>query len=278
MRDGLQTWVDDDVAHILLNQPERLNPLGPDQWAGIDSFVRDVETMPGIRAIVVGSQGRFFCAGNDLRVVGGLRSAQQAREYFLGVQLPTLVRLASSPLPIVCAVQADSAGGGLELALYCDVVIAATQAHFFLPEGQVGLFATTVVAPAVQTIGRQFLQRLAFTGERFSATQALDAGLVHQVRPREQLAEAVEEVVAQIRRSSPASVAATKAALNAGLLHEGLPLVEAALAHLSDSLLLSPDGQEGLNAYREKREARWSVAPARDYERFVPHQPSQGES
>lgn len=276
MTEGLRTWIDGDVAHIQLDQPERLNPLGPDQWDGIRMFIKEAEAAVGVRAIVITAQGQFFCAGNDLRVIRAFRTTTQAREYFLDVQLPTLVALASSPLPIVCAVQADSAGGGLELALYSDVVIAADHAQFYLPEGRVGLFATTVVAPAVQTIGRQNLQRLAFTGDRMSATQALEAGLVHRVTTGEQLSETVNDVVANIRRSSPAAVAATKAALNSELLHGGLPLARAALTHLADSLLLSPDGQEGLAAFAQKRAPIWSVAAASDYEQFVPYRNNQG--
>lgn len=267
MASGLRTWIDDDVAHILLNRPERLNPLGPEEWRGIRAHLALAERTIGVRALVIRATGRFFCAGNDLRVIRALNTPDAAREYFLHTQLPTLVALAASPLPVVCVVQADSAGGGIELALYCDLVIAASEARFFLPETEVGLFATTVVAPAAQTVGRQVLQRLALGGERIDALEALRAGLVHRVAPRADLDTTLADVLQSLRRAAPAGVAATKAALNSSLLRHGLTAVEQSLAHLAEELLTSDDTTEGLTAFTEKRTAHWQPVAACDLPR-----------
>lgn len=270
---GLRTWIEGDISRIRLDQPERLNPIGSAQWVHLREHLARSEAQQGVRAVVIDAVGRYFCAGNDLREIGALADPAAAAQYFLQVQLPTLRALVASPLPVVCVVQADSAGGGIELALCCDVVIAAASARFSLPEAQVGLFATTVLAPVPTALSRHGLQRLAFTGEPVGADVARELGLVHQVVADGDLPEAVEHALSRLRRASPAALAATKASLNAALLSTGFPRMRAALQHLAEELLFTADAQEGLAAFRERREPQWQpVVP-----RAIP-QPAGGLS
>jgi enoyl-CoA hydratase/3-hydroxyacyl-CoA dehydrogenase len=254
----LERSIDGDVVHIGLGRPHKLNPMGPAQWADMRDALHEAEATPGVRAVVIGAEGRMFCAGNDLAAMDAMTSPEQVLDYFLGIMLPALVDLASSPLPVLCRVQGDAIGGGIELSMYSDLVVAADDVRFWLPEGRVGLFATTIVAAARESYGRQALQGMAFTGSQVSGEEARRLGLVHVSVPRADLDSAVATALDGIRAASPGAVAATKEALNEPLLTDGVPRARRALEKLARELMFSPDGIEGMAAFRERRTPQWT--------------------
>jgi len=258
----LDRHIEGDVAYIGLARTQKLNPMGPAQWADMREALREAEATPGVRAVVIRAEGRMFCAGNDLAAMDAMTNPAEVLDYFLGIMLPALVDLASSPLPILCRVQGDAIGGGIELSMYSDLVVTADDVRFWLPETRVGLFATTIVAAARETYGRQALQSLAFTGSQVSGEEARRLGLVHVSVPRVELDAAVGTALDGIRAASAGAVAATKEALNEPLLTDGIPRVRRALEKLARELMFSPDGMEGMAAFRERRPPRWAVPGA----------------
>jgi enoyl-CoA hydratase/carnithine racemase len=244
------------LAYITFNRPEVMNALHPpchlemDQvW---DDFAADREMWV---AILTGSGERAFSAGNDLKWTAEHRGErpQRSKGGFAGI-----TSRFDLTKPIVAAVNGFALGGGCEIALACDIIIAADHARFGLPEPRVGLFAG---AGGVHRLARQLPFKLALglllTGRIFGAEEAHRIGLVNEVVPLADLMPAAERWAAEILECSPLSVQLTKEAALDGLQHS----VDDALARDHDRLqrlLASADFVEGPKAFAEKRRPRWT--------------------
>lgn len=244
----------DGVCSIVLNRPAKLNPLGPAEWDAIVSAIVAAEADPNCRAITLSSTGRYFCAGNDLSAMRQLHTHAEYVQYFGATLLRGFIHLLTTPLPVICLIHADTAGGGLELALYSDYVVAHPEVNLALPENLRGLFAATLVATAPSGWSRSAMAALAFTGAPISARRAQELGIVHELAP--DLVSARERILAGIKASAPDSLAATKQYLNRNLIEQGLPAVAQAIITLADQLTTG-NGAEGLAAFAAKTEPVW---------------------
>lgn len=254
---GVVTRIRDDVLEIRLDRPEKLNPVGAAEWDAIVQALDAAERNPAVRAVVIRSQGRYFCAGNDLRAMLALRTRDEYLDYFCGATLRGFIALLTSPLPVICAIHAPTAGGGLELAMYSDYCISSEEAHYSLPEPRRGLYASTLVAAVPYAWPRSTLAALAYTGEPVSAERARSLGLVHEVVPTAELDSAVERALAGVRAGAPDAVAATKAHLNEEMVTHGIPAVRRALETLVD-LLVDGNGAAGLASFVQKTQPEWN--------------------
>src|SRR5262252_2300451 len=216
----------DHIAYITFNRPERMNALHPachvemDQvW---DDFVADRSMWV---AIATGAGDKAFSAGNDLRWTAEHRGEQPMRSKggFAGITARYDIFK-----PIIAAVNGFALGGGFEIALSCDIIIAAEHARFGLPEPRVGLMAA---AGGVHRLPRHIPLKIAMgmmlTGKPISAAEGARLGLVNEVVPKAQLVSTAERWAREIAECSPLSVQATKQAALEGL---GKPLVEAIAA------------------------------------------------
>lgn len=260
---GVAADIRGDVLEIWLNRPEKLNPLGAAEWDAIVAAIHDAEKDPVVRAAVIRSRGRYFCAGNDLRAMLALRTKDDYLDYFCGSMLRGFITLLTTPLPVICVVHAPTAGGGLELAMYSDYCISSDEAHYSLPEARRGLYASTLVAAVPYAWSRSALAALAYTGEPVGAQRALALGLVHEAVPTTELDSAVEQALDGIRVSAPDAVAATKTALNEALVNRGVPAVRRALEVLVD-LLVSGNGAAGLASFAQKTDPEWQLGVPAD--------------
>jgi crotonobetainyl-CoA hydratase len=244
------------IAVVTVNRPERMNALHPPANFELDAiwndFERDSEVWVGI---LTGTGDKAFSAGNDLRF-----TAEHGRD---------MIRMTDSGFggltnrtqcwkPIIAAVNGYALGGGFEMALACDIIIAADHARFGLPEPRVGLFAG---AGGVHRLARQLPFKVAMglllTGRLFGAKEAERIGLVNEVVPITDLMPAAEWWAEAILECSPLSVQLTKEAAFDGLLHS----VDEALARDHDRLLrllASADFVEGPKAFSEKRRPQWT--------------------
>ncbi|MFP6850466.1 MAG: enoyl-CoA hydratase-related protein [Pseudomonas sp.] len=241
---------------ITLDRPERLNALHPPahhELAGIfDAFARDPEQWV---AILTASGERAFCAGNDLHFRAEHGRAPMPASGFGG-----LTARFDLDKPVIAAVNGLAVGGGFELALACDLAIAAEQASFSLPEVQVGLGA---LAGGLQRLPRQIglkpAMGIALTGRRVDAEEALRLGLVNQVVPGDQLLTAARCWAEQILGAAPLAVRAAKQAMRCGLAYADL----AEAIRVQDELPAvqrmreSSDAIEGPRAFAERRPPRW---------------------
>lgn len=235
-----------------LSRPQTLNALDPAMIKGLQAAMELTASDPELRALVITGTGRAFCAGADLTFAQG-PEAHAVTTAFLETVGETFNQLESFPKPVVAAVNGLAAGGGLELVLCCDLVVAADSAKLadahanygFLPGG-----GSSVRLP--RKIGLNWAKYLLFTGQFVSAQDLWHAGLVNKVAAAGQLEQEVDQLVEVLAAKSPLGLRRMKQ-----LVHDGLEQPVATAVRL-ESLATelhrrSEDNQEGVLAFREKR-------------------------
>ena len=245
------------VARVTIDRPEVLNALDMEAEASLEDIWQRLEADRDVRAVVLTGAGeRGFCVGSDMKNVGksGLEYWAAARPNgFGGIALRTTL-----DVPVIARVNGHALGGGFEMVLGCDIVIAAQEATFGLPEPRVGRLPLDggMVLLARQIPFRQAMGML-LTGRRISAAQALAWGLLNEVVPRAELDTAVDRWLADILACAPLSLRAIKQTVRRTAQ---LAAAEAQALRLPALIecLQSADGDEGVRAFREKRAPEWS--------------------
>ena len=253
--------VDDHVARITLNRPEAMNSMNPEvRWA-LSSHFDEVERNDDIwLAVVTGAGERAFCAGADLKHRAREREAspEQRDEWArLLEETKPLTERWHFPKPVIAKVNGFALGGGLELALACDIIVAAEHAELGLPEPRRGLIAGGVgVHRLPRAIGLKQAMGYMLTGRHMTAQRAYELGLVNQVVPAAELDATVDEWAADILRCAPLAVRATKEAAMRGL---DMPLPQAFYTEYESERRRrnSADTLEGPRAFAEKRAPNW---------------------
>lgn len=248
--------VADHVATVTLSRPEVMNAIDPFTEAELQRIWSDLEQRRDVRVVVLTGEGeRAFCVGADMKnpSTKGLDYWAAARPGgFGGIALRD-----SLNLPVIARVNGYALGGGFEMVLGCDIVVACDQASFGLPEPLVGRMP---LDGGMTLLQRQIPHRLAMgmllTGQRISAAKALEFGLINEVVSRAGLDAAVARWVGQILACAPLSVQAIKQVVRAtGTMAPAqaqalrLPALVAALQ--------SEDADEGVRAFQEKRKPQW---------------------
>jgi enoyl-CoA hydratase/carnithine racemase len=253
--------VREHVAYITLNRPEAMNSLNPElRWA-LSGHFDEVEHNDDIwLAVVTGAGERAFCAGADLKHRALERDATPEQRVEWARMLETTTPLNERwafPKPVIAKVNGFALGGGLELAMGCDIIVAAEHAELGLPEPRRGLIAGGVgVHRLPRQIGLKPAMGYMLTGRHMSAARAYELGLVNQVVPLAELDATVDEWTRDILRCAPLAVRATKEAAMRGL---DLALPQAFYTAYDSELKRqqSADTLEGPRAFAEKREPNW---------------------
>jgi crotonobetainyl-CoA hydratase len=247
------------VAYVTLNRPERMNALDQHSHEELieifDDFAADEDSWV---AIITGAGERAFSAGNDLKATAEA-SANGEQRVGPGSRFAAITRGYDCPKPLIAAVNGVAAGGGFEIALACDLVIAADTARFALPEPRVGLIAG---AGGVHRLSRQIplkhAMEMLLTGRFVSAEEGYRLGFVNEVVPAAELMAAAERWAGEILECSPLLVQLTKEAVNDGF---GLAIDDAIARDWEariPRMLASRDYIEGPRAFSEKRKPAWS--------------------
>ncbi|HNP86002.1 MAG TPA: enoyl-CoA hydratase-related protein [Kouleothrix sp.] len=248
---------DGAVAVITINRPKVLNALSQATIADLASALRVVEDDADLRvAIVTGAGEKAFVAGADINELRALPSADAARQlsergHQLGLYIAQMRKI------VIAAVNGFALGGGCELAMSCDLRIAADSAKFGQPEINLGIIAgwggtqrlTRLAGPGMSKL-------LNLTGDLISADEALRIGLVERVVPAAELRDTTRTLAQQIASKAPLAVAAIKQAVNRG--HD-MALADACMyeAALFGTIVQSEDAKEGTGAFLEKRKPTW---------------------
>lgn len=236
------------VLVITLNRPDHLNAIDSSISLGIHAALDDLETSPEIGVGVLTAAGRGFCCGLDLKAFAKSGAPERIDE---------LVRRAVRK-PLIAAVEGFAFGGGLEIALLCDLLVASSDAKFGLPEPKVGLFAAGGgLLRLPNRIDHATATRMALTGESIDGPTALACGLLIELTsPGEALLGALR-LADKIAANAPLSVQATKSLLDTA--RDGSPSeFWAAQKRLFRDVLRSDDATEGRAAFAEKRQPVWS--------------------
>ena len=249
------------VARITLDRPESLNSLNPDLRWELSQHFDEVENNDDIwLAVVTGSGDRAFCAGADLKHRARERDAtteQRADWAQKNIETRSLTERCHFAKPVIARVNGFALGGGLELAMACDIIVAAEHAEFGLPEPRRGLIAGAVgVHRLPRQIGLKPAMGHLLTGRHMTAARAYELGLVNQVVSLDGLDLAVNGWIEDILRCAPLSVRATKEAAMRGL-DMALPQAFYNEYEWERKRQQSADTLEGPRAFAEKREPRW---------------------
>jgi enoyl-CoA hydratase/carnithine racemase len=247
------------IAYVTLDRPEVMNALHLEAHLELNEIWDDFRDDPEVWvAILTGAGERAFSAGNDLKVTAERTAAGGDVQGRTRPPFGRITRDFDCPKPLIAAVNGVAVGGGLEMALACDIIVAADHARFGLPEPRVGLFAG---AGGIHRIARQVPLKhamgLLLTGRIIQADEAYRIGLVNEVVPFAELMPSAERWAAEILECSPLSVQLTKEAVFDGLQYS----VDDALERdhdRRDRLLASADFVEGPKAFSEKRKPQWT--------------------
>lgn len=244
------------VALVTLDRPDQLNAINRDIVAGLDRAVGEVERDPGLRAVVLTGAGRAFCAGADIAMMQTLDSAHAFAAYLaeLGGVLDRIERLAC---PVIGALNGMAFGGGLELALTCDLRIMAEGASVGVPEIRIGVLpgggGTQRLPRLVPTA---IAAEMILSGAPLPAADALRIGLVNALAPAAEVVDVALAKAAALAELPTAALAAGKLLVRAAAatdLANGLELERRIVTDLFDSA----DRVEGMGAFLEKRAARF---------------------
>ena len=249
----------DGVTTVTLARPASLNAITPAMHDELETAFNAFAADPAQEICVITGDGRGFCAGSDLKAVaaGGHRS-YPAHGY------AGLIERFDCPKPFIAAVNGVAMGGGFEIALACDLIIAAEGASFALPEPLVGAVALGGgLHRLARQIGTKQAMGLILTGKRVSAPEGLRLGFVNEVVPDAALMATTRRWCAEIRRCSPMSIRASKETVLRGLDE---PSLAAAMAAQADypafaAWRSSDDAREGPRAFAEKRPPIWQGRP-----------------
>lgn len=244
--------VENGVAWITLNRPEAANALSVTLLNELQQLVQELKFSKNVRTVIVtGSGEKVFCAGADLKERAGMNETQVRQT--VALIRDTINAFEQLPQPVICALNGSAFGGGLELALACDIRIAADHALLGLTETSLAIIpgaGGTQRLPRLVGVGKA--KELIFTAKRISAAEALDIGLVEHVVPREQLFAKANELAQQIAQNGPIAVVQAKLAINRGLdvdLSTGLKIEQMAY----EVTIPTKDRLEALAAFKEKR-------------------------
>ena len=251
------------VLHVTLNRPALRNAMSMLMVRELRVALAQAEVRGDTRVIVLRGAGGHFCAGADLSDMAAARMKLQDDPNALAQTNAAFgelcVAFAATGIATVAVIEGTCMGGGLGLACVADVTLATDNASFRLPETSLGLVPAQIGPFLVERLGYAEAKRLAVTGGRLGAQEALALRLVHAVHPAEAIDDALTLVLSGILQCAPGAVAATKALIAKARFQPAAALIQEAAQAFSRAAL-GPEGIEGTTAFLHKRKAAWVPA------------------
>ena len=254
--------IEGGVARLTLKRPEVHNAFDDSLIAELNDHLTQLHTLAEageVRVVVLGSEGKSFSAGADLNWMKRMVDYDLEDNLADSRKLAALMHgLDTLPCPTVCRVQGAAFGGAVGLAACCDVVIASEKAKFCLSEVKIGL-SPAVISPYVQrALGERQMRRYALTAEVMDTELALALGLVHLVVEHDKLDDEVNAMLAILLAGSPQAQRATKALMSTVAQAPDSDATREHTCQVIAKLRISPEGQEGLSSFFDKRRPAWT--------------------
>jgi enoyl-CoA hydratase/carnithine racemase len=246
--------ITDGVGRITFNQPEKRNAMSVAMWAGMAAALDLFEADASVRCVVLtGAGDKAFVSGADISQFDKMRSDADAQREYSKQTAGGRLKLASFPKPVIAEIRGFCMGGGLGIAMSCDIRIAAEGSQFGIPAAKLGIaYGFDMVRHLVDLVGPAHAHMILMTGERFDAAEASRVGLINKVVPAEALAGEVARLTATLAVNAPLSLYANKRTVQAVLQDRAdrdMAGINAAMAACFDSA----DYQEGRSAFMAKR-------------------------
>lgn len=248
------------VLTICMNRPEVHNAFDADMIRELTAALKEADQNDTARMVVITGAGSCFSAGADLNWMRSLVNASQEENERDAMRLADLLRqLNYLSKPTIARINGAAFGGGVGLIAACDITIAVDSARFGLTEARLGL-APAVISPyVIRRIGEAYARRYFLSAERFDSQTAYDIGLIHQTAAESELDVVVEDTINQVLKSGPVAVSHCKQLIFeiAGHNEGSQKVTDEITARLIARLRVSGEGQEGLNAFLDKRKPGW---------------------
>ncbi|MGB8908294.1 MAG: enoyl-CoA hydratase-related protein [Candidatus Cybelea sp.] len=258
MAESVHFTVSDGVARVTLARPEVRNAFNAEVIEQLHDIFTRIAAADDVRAVVLAGEGKVFCGGADINWMrasldltfeANVGDAERMSDMFRAID--------NSPKPVIGKIHGAALGGGAGLAAVCDIAIATDDAIFGFTEVKLGIIPAVISPFVLAKIGASQARALFLTGERFDAASAHRIGLVHEVVPAAELDDAVERWLAELHSAGPNAIAAAKQ-----LVHRVLDgSYDASRSITTEAIArqrVSPEGQEGLRAFLERRPAKFS--------------------
>ena len=245
------------IVTITLNRPEKRNALALNVMLELTQALRAV-AQSDARGVILAANGPVFSAGHNFADMAGATLAQ-ARELF-GVCTGMMDTIQAMPQPVLAKVHALATAAGCQLVASCDLALAADSATFAIPGGKAGLFCHTPLVAVARSVGRKRALEMALTGDAIDAATAAAWGLINKAVPADQLDAASLDLISRATRGS----ALSKAMGKQGFYRQvDLPQEQAygLATELMASAAMTPDAQEGIQAFLQKRHAQYTQRP-----------------
>lgn len=250
------------TATLTLNNPKAHNAFNDQMIAQLIKALDQVKHNNKLRALILKAEGKHFCAGADLEWMKRMADLDHQENLADAQQLARLMaRLNELPIPVITRIQGAAYGGAIGLIACSDIAIAAEDARFCLSEVKLGLAPATIAPYVIEAMGSRRCRHLFISAESFTAQQACDWGLIHKLASPEMLDQTLETVLAKLLQNSPQAMRASKRLIK-DLALTSSEQVDQSLAMTSQliaDLRVSDEGQEGLNAFFEKRKPNWQI-------------------
>lgn len=249
----------ENVAQVILHRPEVHNAFNARMIAELSGAFKSLGREESIRVVVLTGEGESFCAGADLNWLREIIRYSFEQNLEESLQLARLLNeIHTFPKPTIAMVNGTAIGGGIGFLSSCDLAIASEEARFGLSEVKIGLVPAAISPFVIRKIGENKAREYFLTGKRITASKALEIGLVNEVVPRGQLEKKLEETVSFLLTSGPEALARCKELLSR------IPTMTAEeameyTARMIARLRVSPEGQEGMAAFLEKRQPKWAL-------------------
>lgn len=250
---------DGPIGWIIFSNPDRRNAVTQEMWAAMPGILADFATDPAIHVIVVRGEGeQTFIAGADISQFEAKRTEPKDQEHYNAIFGKANAALAEVAKPTIAMIRGYCIGGGLGIAVGCDLRIATDDARFGIPAALLGVgYAYGGVKRLVNLVGPSFAKEIFYTGRQFDAGEALTMGLVNRVVPVAELETYTREYAMRIAGNAPLTIKAAKICVETSLA-EGNKKDLAAAHHAVEACNLSEDYKEGRRAFLEKRRPQFN--------------------
>jgi len=248
-------------AFLTLNRPDVHNAFDPEMVAALTRILGQLNRDPEVRAVVIRGAGKSFCAGADIAHMRASAKFTRTQNHRNAVESSRLFHLLYTlKKPTIAAVHGAVRGGGCGLVSACDIALAARSATFRLSEVKIGIIPAMISPYVIGAIGERHARRYMMTGEGFDAAEACRIGMVHELVDDDALQETIDKLLAHLQSSGPKAVSAIKQLIPKSAHSPIGPGIVTATAKVIAALRATPEAQEGLTAFLEKRQPDWSVS------------------
>ena len=247
--------ISDGIGFLTLNNPERLNPLSVEVLRFLKEYLGQIKVYPNVKVVVLRSRGTVFSCGHDLNELVGGDEESYAGIFAACTEVMEAIRLL--PQPVIAQVQGLATAAGCQLVASCDLAVASETASFATPGVRIGLFCTTPGVAVSRAVMPKKAMEILLTGNPIPAQEALEFGLINRVTAPDKLEDEVMALARQISAASSRTPEVGKQAFYKQVEMDRPGAYEFAQGVMVDNLL-DRDAQEGITAFLEKREPKWS--------------------